>query len=166
MSAEPDLNEDFRLPEELGVVEAALRGFSPTSGNLNRDDLMYQSGWAAAKASDVQRTHWLIPMLAGAAATLLLVFVWQPVNSPDAAESNVLADSPADAAMEFEQIVQAPEKLPPSIAAVRPRTTVYRRAVDFDWEEYVAAESPEFATQSAETNHRELLKKLLSGEES
>jgi hypothetical protein len=42
---------DQSLPPELAAFEARLAALAPQAGGLDRDELMYRAGWAAAEAA-------------------------------------------------------------------------------------------------------------------
>ena len=81
------MSDETRLKPELKNLEASLARLTPEPATINRDELMYQSGWAAAMASlgheqdgvglrETPRRNpaWIWPVSSAlvAAATLLL----------------------------------------------------------------------------------------------
>jgi hypothetical protein len=55
MSAEQESPDDLRLPDELAAYEARLASSPLASSALNRDELLYRAGWAAAEAQLTRR---------------------------------------------------------------------------------------------------------------
>jgi hypothetical protein len=49
MSSESEQPDELRLPEELAAYEARLAALPLAASRLNRDELLYQAGWAAAQ---------------------------------------------------------------------------------------------------------------------
>ena len=119
MPNEPE-SDDFKLPPELNALENRLRDLpSGQTSKIDRDDLMFRSGWAAAmavkdSASDRLRisgrsrslaTRWGWPVLSGtfaAIAAALAIVLWvspdrgddsQMAVTPDTAEAQLVADS-------------------------------------------------------------------------
>jgi len=82
MSDKPRSGE-FELPPELSDLENSLRELPlPNESALDRDELMFQSGWAAALAAQNKSpiasasvTRWGWPVLTGTFATLSAVLV-------------------------------------------------------------------------------------------
>ena len=107
------MSDEVRLPDDLAACEARLAAHSPGASRLNRDELMYRAGWAAAEAQ-LARTSAVSPTLvAGShraaawslasaalaaslavAATLSIV---RPAPAPQVAEPH--RDSPAQPAI-------------------------------------------------------------------
>ena len=91
---------EFELPSELSEIENRLRDLQPSiSSSLDRDDLMFQSGYAAAMAAaqpaPVERNsaaHWGWPVLSGTFATIaaaLAVALWiSPISGGDTQQAS------------------------------------------------------------------------------
>lgn len=43
------MSDELRLPDDLAAMEARLAAHAPPASGLNRDELMYRAGWAAAE---------------------------------------------------------------------------------------------------------------------
>lgn len=74
------MSEQSKLTNDLAELESRLGQLKPKSGETNRDELMYQAGWAAAEVRFGQlrnKTSWGWPSISGglAAAVLLLGFL-------------------------------------------------------------------------------------------
>jgi len=92
---------EFELPPELSDLENSLRELplpsQPGDALLDRDELMFQSGWAAALAAESKTssirsaTRWGWPALTGAFATLsavLAIALFLPVANNDSPVAN------------------------------------------------------------------------------
>ncbi|MFK7768696.1 MAG: hypothetical protein AB8B55_15860 [Mariniblastus sp.] len=78
MSDEAEMNNESNLPDGLKALESSLGRIALPDPKLDRDELMYQSGWAAAIASlDSREEHFAVstrattPRLAWPLATLV-----------------------------------------------------------------------------------------------
>jgi len=110
-NSQPD---NFKLPPELSAIENRLRDLpSPHGASIDRDDLMFQSGWAAAMAeknssatsSRSAASHWGWPVLSGTFATIaaaLAITLWVSPNrgddlpmarAPDAAATQLVIEA-------------------------------------------------------------------------
>jgi len=72
-------SDEFEMPPELNALENSLRELPlPSNSVVDRDELMFQSGWAAALATRDANTapnsasaaRWVWPTLTGTFATL------------------------------------------------------------------------------------------------
>lgn len=110
MSDQTGMNDDSAKPDEMSndlkKLESALARMALPASKLDRDELMYQAGWAAAMAerdsrnevatnaspksssANVPARGWAWPMatLAATAASILFcgLFVWQTMNNSGA----------------------------------------------------------------------------------
>lgn len=110
MSTEPDplndiANGEAQLPPELTRLEDRLRNLHQTSPPmLDRDELMFQSGYAAAlakiksdSATAKQWTSWGWPVLSGTLATVAAVLAVALWLSPDTASPDIVSKGPMSA---------------------------------------------------------------------
>ncbi len=44
------MSEEFKIPPDLALFESQLRAVTNSASKLNRDQLLYEAGWAAALA--------------------------------------------------------------------------------------------------------------------
>ena len=65
------MSTENNLPPELTGFEARLRAQPLEATSVDRDQLMYQAGWAAAEAN--RKTTWLWPTTSGVLAASLLL---------------------------------------------------------------------------------------------
>jgi len=91
------MSSEHNLPPELTSFEAKLRTESLADSRVNRDELMYQAGWAAAESA--RKTGWLWPTTSSVLAASVLVLAGLLVSSP--------AESPEDVVSEEETIAVA-----------------------------------------------------------
>ena len=106
---------EFEMPPELSGIENRLRNLQPSiSSSLDRDDLMFQSGYAAAMAAaqpaPVERrssAHWGWPVLSGTFATIaaaLAVALWiSPISGGDTQQANKPEQSVPSQVVDAEQ---------------------------------------------------------------
>jgi len=72
-----------RLPHELAEIEARLAKLPLPASSINRDEMLYRAGWAAAevKSSNKQRgngSHWLWPATSAALAATVMLLLFPP----------------------------------------------------------------------------------------
>jgi len=84
MSTEPD------LPSELMSFEAQLRRQSLPACRVDRDELMYEAGWAAAEAS--RQKNWLWPATSVVLAASVLALAAFLVRGPEEPRTIVAAE--------------------------------------------------------------------------
>ncbi|MEM8944695.1 MAG: hypothetical protein AAGD11_05875 [Planctomycetota bacterium] len=75
MSAEYKMSAEADLPKKLREIESRLGQLSPLPSEVNRDMLMYQTGWAAAEAQFARPRAWLWPATSAALAACLLLML-------------------------------------------------------------------------------------------
>lgn len=102
---------EFNLPPELHALESRLRNLpSGQSSTLDRDDLMFRSGWSAAMAEMTSATdrsrnrsrnrsrdlapRWGWPVFSGTFATIAAVLAIALWLSPDSGDDSQLAMTP------------------------------------------------------------------------
>ena len=111
------MSEPFELPDELSEFEQRLIGLPPGGCSLNRDEILYQAGFAAAQAhlqdraaaperatgsSRGESRFWAFSTAAFAtlSACLALMLFWSPVEQQtpiaDEGVSELVAESLAD----------------------------------------------------------------------
>ena len=88
-----DLPNDFSDDGELTGLEESLRGISLPPANVDRDELLYQAGWAAAIASQTSSAEtlplkrvgwgWQVATVLSTSAALLLGVMLLQTNTPD-----------------------------------------------------------------------------------
>ncbi len=66
------MSSERRLPHELAEVEAHLNALMPPPSRIDRDQLMYRAGLAAAQ-SQGSRRQWVLPTMTAAVAAVLAV---------------------------------------------------------------------------------------------
>ena len=66
------MSSQQRLPHELAEVEAHLNAFTPAPSRIDRDQLMYRAGLAAAQSQRSLR-QWVLPTMTAAVAAVLAV---------------------------------------------------------------------------------------------
>lgn len=94
------MSEEFKIPPDLAVLESQLRSVRLPDSRLNRDQLLYQAGWAAACAQAKQplTQQWGWPAATGAVtilATVLALMLLQQTNlndQPDRVASNPVVE--------------------------------------------------------------------------
>jgi hypothetical protein len=57
------MSDELRLPDELAAIEARLAAHPLPASPLNRDELLYQAGWAACEAKLAATSHLLASSL-------------------------------------------------------------------------------------------------------
>lgn len=55
------MSEEMRLPDDLAACEARLAAHPLGTSLINRDELMYRAGWAAAEAEWSRKTAGVVP---------------------------------------------------------------------------------------------------------
>ena len=129
MPDETRMNHESQLPDDLAQLETSLTRIALPSSNLDRDELMYQSGWAAAMAerdslasnSPIKRATkfewaWPAATLVATAASVLFcgLFVWQMMfdsglnvaQGGDKMSSSVVSLDEPDAELKVDQVPQ------------------------------------------------------------
>ena len=76
MRNEPD------LPPELAAVETQLRALSLPASQINREQLFYQAGFAAARANVTPTTRLLWPVTSGALAAAVILLAVLVARTP------------------------------------------------------------------------------------
>lgn len=71
------------LPVELAEIETELAQLSLPASTINRDELLYCAGWAAAEVGSLRRRHggmsrWLWPATSAALAATVLMLLFAP----------------------------------------------------------------------------------------
>jgi hypothetical protein len=89
MRSEPD------LPPELADIETQLRQLSLPDTRINREQLFYQVGWAAARASVVPASSLLWPVTSGVLAAAVVVLAVLVARAPTTVQTVVEATVPA-----------------------------------------------------------------------
>lgn len=109
-------SDEFEMPPELSALENSLRELPlPSNSVVDRDELMFQSGWVAALANRDANTapnsasaaRWVWPTLTGTFATLsaaLAIALFSP-----AAGDNSIANQPAAQTPQIE-VATSPSK--------------------------------------------------------
>ncbi len=88
MRSEPD------LPPELADIETQLRLLSLPDTRINREQLFYQAGWAAARASVVPASSLLWPVTSGVLAAAVVVLAVLVARTPTTVQTVVEATVP------------------------------------------------------------------------
>jgi hypothetical protein len=116
MQNEPD------LPPELADIETQLRQLSLPDARVNREQLFYQAGWSAARASVAAAPSLLWPVTSGVLAAAVVVLVVFGLRTPPTVETVAEATAPT-----IEQPVEQPAE--PRVEYLRP-TYPYRHRVE------------------------------------
>lgn len=79
------MSEEFEVPPELAVFESQLRSVPVKVSKLNRDQLLYEAGWAAACGQEkrLPTIQWMWPAATGAFATLATVLALMLIQQKD-----------------------------------------------------------------------------------
>ena len=100
------MSEEFKIPPDLSVFESQLSSLAVPDSSLDRDEVLYQAGWAAAMAHSSAATpngfsggssngkSWAWPTATGVFATLatvLAVALFLQTNALDRAGLNAVA---------------------------------------------------------------------------
>ncbi len=100
------MSEKFEIPDDLAILENQLQSLKPSPSGLSRDQLMYQSGWAAAMAAQTsavaemkQGSRWVWPAATGTMATIaavlaILLVQSTPVDDRQNNDAIQFADTP------------------------------------------------------------------------
>lgn len=83
MSNKQDMSDELKLPADLAACEARLAAQPLPALSLNRDELMYRAGWAAAEAARVQVVS--PPSKGGARGGIRDVAIWSAASAALAA---------------------------------------------------------------------------------
>ncbi len=106
------MRSEPHLPPELAEIEAGLRQLSWPSARVNREQLFYQAGWAAARAnldptsSGNSRLLW--PTTSGVLATAVVVLAVLVARTPTTVPTVIEATVPA-LEQPAEQVVAKPQ---------------------------------------------------------
>jgi len=91
------MSEQYQPSKEMTEFEHRLAASNPPAANIDRDELMYRSGWAAAEAQfkngQAGVPSWTWPASSAALATLCAVLAIMVFQKPTS-ESNNLASNP------------------------------------------------------------------------
>jgi hypothetical protein len=88
MRNEPD------LPPELADIETQLRRLSLPAARVNREQLLYQAGWSAARASAIPAASLLWPVTSGVLAAAVVVMLMFVLRTPPTVETVAEATAP------------------------------------------------------------------------
>ncbi len=84
------MSTENSLPSELAAFEARLRKQPLDRVEIDRDELMYQAGWAAAEAA--RKMRWLWPTTSGVLAASVLVLATFLLNGPEEPPMTTIAE--------------------------------------------------------------------------
>ncbi len=173
MPSEPDIPDE--LPAELIAVESLLQQFSPTVSAMNRDALLYEAGWAAAKMQAQTKSHWFWPATSAALAAALLFVIISPVASslqragaeppppsPPALQTQTQTHPTPEPAPEAKFVRTSPVPLK-RYSPKAPFLAMRERALRLDFDEFPIDTLSDDFHPPLETTNRQLLQQLLPG---
>lgn len=96
------MSEEFKIPPDLAILESKLRSVAVSKSGIDREETLYQAGWAAAMASAKPNqpvpVNWFWPatssVLATVAAMLAIVVYQQRFDEPNRIDHTVVATAP------------------------------------------------------------------------
>lgn len=96
------MSEEFKIPLDLAILESKLRSVPVAKSGIDREETLYQAGWAAAMASampaQTAAVPWFWPatssVLATVAAVLAIVVYQQRMDVPNRLDSTAVATAP------------------------------------------------------------------------
>ena len=161
------------LPTDLASVEERLLRLAPTSSRLDRDELMFRAGAAAAEVRLVQgggglrRQQWTLPLWTAAAAAVFAVAMtrqfWPSLPAGDAAGGQTGPDAPAGAVAEGALVKATGEDRPVQLPTLRfastraPMLAAREKALRFEFDSPPAATAAEGPVSSVRQLREELL---------
>ena len=89
------MSERDQWKSELADIQARLMTLAPSPSRIERDQLMYQAGFAAGRASRSQRA-WIPPLLSATAATVIALIAtrqYEPSVAPQPSVSSAARDA-------------------------------------------------------------------------
>ena len=104
------MSEEFKIPPDLSVFESQLGSFAVPESRLDRDEVLYQAGWAAALAASNSTMpskgfsngkNWAWPTATGVFATLatllaIMLFQQSTVSNGNTVSSSVASSQTND----------------------------------------------------------------------
>ncbi len=168
MSDRTSLDPDLVLSEDLAAIETRMRQVVPQASQLNRDELMYRAGWAAARAGGdaSQSSLRLWQAAAGVLAASLLMAVTKLVSDDPAAVSSVpVAEASSNA--EPKKVTNDTEhpvvalSYTTSIRSTAPLLMMRDRALNQDFSELPISSSASAIASPALTTNQKLIEELL-----
>ncbi len=168
MSDRIPLNPDLLLSDDLAAIEARMHLLAPGASQLNRDELMYQAGWAAARARvDAPRPSLRLWQAAtGVLAASLLIALTQLVPDESAAVSSVpIAEVTANTEPQVStDEPKGPVKVVPYSASIRstaPLLVMRARALNQDFSELPIRSGSSVSAAPTLTTNQTLIDELL-----
>ncbi len=164
MSPEPS------LPPELASFESQLFKQPLPGSGIDRDELLYQAGWAAAQAS--RKRNWLWPTTSGVLAASVLVLALFLIRSPEESHTVTLVEaaSPKAQVAVAEPDLQIPVVSPPEQFSSRwarrspflsPFLAMRERALRMEFEEPVSYSEYDEEDVPKAVTARELMQEIL-----
>lgn len=133
-----------RLPDELADVRARLHAVQPAPCRIERDELMYRAGFAAAQARLSQR-RWILPAITAAAViAALAIRLREPTSNPVPAGGPISDATAAPVAVEatIDEMLHARATIPQARHPVfrfdissAPLLAARERALQFEFDE-------------------------------
>ncbi len=167
------MRSEPHLPPELAKIETGLRQLSLPSARVNREQLFYQAGWAAAQAnldpnlSGTPRLLWPTTsgVLAAAVVVLAVLVARTPTTVPTVVEATVPAlEQPTEQVVAKPQVEPFARRSLPTIrhwAETAPLLAMRERALRGEFPEPSLAVSLTVAPHPRTMTARELMQEFL-----